>query len=114
MQTYNLPEILRGDTFQSRDVLIKNQTTNTPVDLTGYAIKCEFRKEIKTGTLVKTLSLGSGLTLTDAVNGIFTIDDFVVEFEVGIYWYDFQMTSPSEIITTMFGGYMPVLQDVTQ
>jgi hypothetical protein len=113
MKIYNFPDIVNGDTFKVRDVSIKNDTTETPIDLTDCLIKCEFRKDTKLGVVVETLEVGSGITLSDAVNGIFTIDNFNVNWGAGVYYYDFQFTFPNEVIQTYFGGYMKLIQDVT-
>lgn len=114
MKLYNFPDILKGDTFKMRDVFIKNETTQTPVDLTGCLIRCEFRKNTKLGSVVKLLAVDNGITLSDPINGIFTINNFNVNWDADIYYYDFEFTFPNEIITTYFGGYMKVVQDVTQ
>lgn len=114
MKQYNFPDVLKGDTFKSRDITIKNDTTQTPIDLSGCLIDCEFRKTTKTGIIVKTISVGSGVVLTNAVNGIFTIDSFLANWDAGIYYYDFQFTFPNGKIITYFGGYLKLIQDVTQ
>lgn len=114
MKQYNFPDILKGDTFKARDVVIKNETTQTPIDLTDCEIRCEFRKNTKVGTVVKTLIVGTGITLSDPTNGILTIDNFDVDWDADFYYYDFQFTFPNDVVQTYFGGYMKVIQDVTQ
>lgn len=114
MKLYNFPDILKGDTFKMRDVVIKNETTQTPIDLTGCLIRCEFRKSTKVGVVLETLEVGNGIILTDPTNGLFTIDNFDVDWDADIYYYDFQFTFPDLVVKTYFGGYMKVIQDVTQ
>lgn len=114
MKQYNFPDIVKGDTFKARDVVIKNETTQTPIDLTDCEIRCEFRKNTKLGTVVETLIVGTGITLSYPVNGTFTIDNFNADWDADVYYYDFQFTFTDEVVITYFGGYMKVLQDVTQ
>jgi hypothetical protein len=114
MKQYNFPDILKGDTFKARDVVIKNETTQTPIDLTGCEIRCEFRKNTKVGAVIETLIVGNGITLSDPTNGIFTIDNFNADWDADVYYYDFQFTFPNDVVQTYFGGYMKLIQDVTQ
>lgn len=114
MKVYNFPDILKGDTFKARDVVIKNDTALTPIDLTDCDIRCEFRKNTKVGDVLKTLIVGGGITLSDPTNGVFTIDNFDIDFDADIYYYDFQFAFTSGVVQTYFGGYMKVIQDVTQ
>ena len=113
MKRYDFPTILKGDTFKEREVTITNLVTNLPKDLTGCEIFCEFRKKVKTGELVKRLEIGDGLVLSDPTNGKFTIDKFDVNWDVDIYFYDFQFNFEDGVKETYFGGQMKVEQDVT-
>jgi hypothetical protein len=114
MQIYNFPDQMNGDTFPSRDVTIKNKTTQLPMNLTNCVIKCEFRMSNKTGTVVQTLTNGSGITIQSAENGIFTIHSFDANWGAGVYYYDFEFNFPGGKKITYFGGYMKLIQDVTQ
>ena len=110
METYNFPDSLKGDTFDGMEfeILINSVAKN----LTNTIIKIMFRRETKTGTIQKTIVSGSGITKTDAVNGIFEIDTFTVDFPAGTYWYDIQFND-SGVINTYVGGYWNIIQDVT-
>ena len=109
----DLNDRIKNDTFESVNFNIADGG-GSPIDLTGVAIHIQFRFRQKTGKVVKDITLGSGITLTDAVNGIFTIDEFTpITFEVDTYYYDAEITFPSGKIKTYVFGIFNVLQDIT-
>jgi hypothetical protein len=110
MQEYNIPNILSGDTYDG--VQFEVIVNSAPKDLTNTGIKVYFRRQSKTGAIQKSISNGSGITKTDAVNGVFQIDAFTVDFPAGTYYYDIQFND-SGVINTYVGGYWNILQDVT-
>lgn len=111
-QEYNIPDAYKGDTFEDLQfTLLEN---NVAIDLTGATIKCQFRKEKKTGSLIKTLTDTSGITVTDATGGIFKIDAFTMTWNAGEYFYDIQITDSSGVIFTYLQGTLNVIQDVTE
>ncbi len=107
ISTYNPPSILRNDTLDKiRFTLTVN---DSPQDLTGIAIKCQFRKS---NNLFKTLEIGTGITVITAASGIFEIDAFIVDFPIGSYNYDIQFTE-SGVVKTYIKGALTVTQDIT-
>ncbi len=111
--TKNLKDRLKNDTFSSVKFTIQDNL-GAPIDLTGVSIHIQFRFRKKTGNVVKDITLGSGITLTDATNGIFTIDKFTpVTFEVDTYFYDAEITFTSGDIHTYVQGTFKVIQDTT-
>lgn len=107
---YNV-DVIRGDTYNG--VEFTYLVNSVPVDLTNADIKIEFRYSSKTGRLTKTIEVGNGITITDAVNGVFRINAFVVLLDVGRHYYDIQLTLNGEI-KTYVEGVFTVLQDVTK
>jgi hypothetical protein len=111
---YNIPDHQKGDTFDGIEFTIIDYATTTPVDLTGATAKCQFRYKKKIGTLQADLSIGSGLTVTDAVNGVIEIDRIAsIDWAVGTYYYDLEVTLASGDIKTYVEGTIKILQDVT-
>ena len=109
----NLEDRVKNDTFESVNFNLKDGVGD-PIDLTGVAIQIQFRYRCKTGSVAKDISIGSGVTLTDDVNGIFTIDEFTpITFEIGTYFYDVEITFVSGKIKTYVFGTFEVLQDIT-
>jgi hypothetical protein len=112
MKQYNFKDVLANDSFGEKNLTIKNG--NLPIDLTGVLIKIQFRKSVKTGVVAKTLTQSSGINIYDPTNGLFRIESFIVNFVPDIYYYDCQFTFPDGRVMTYFGGFLKVIQDVTQ
>ncbi|MBV1952740.1 MAG: hypothetical protein KUG64_11175 [Cycloclasticus sp.] len=109
----NLKDRVKNDTFSSVNFTLLDGLGD-PIDITGVAIHIQFRYRCKTGSVVKDIEVGTGITLTDPTNGIFTIDEFTpITFEVGDYYYDAQITFTDGSIKTYVYGTFKVLQDVT-
>jgi hypothetical protein len=111
MQTYNAT-LKRGDTFNG--IQIELLVNGTASNLTGASIKCQFRPNSKIGAVVKTIQIGSGITITNATAGQFRIDPFVADLDTGKYFYDVQITFSSGVVKTYLEGIFDVTQDVTQ
>jgi len=113
-QTVNLADIKKGDTFDGMQYTLTNTTTGLPIDLTGATIRSIFRNRSKQGTAVSTFAIGTGITVTDATNGIFQIDAITpIIWPVSIYYYDIEITFASGDIRTYIEGTVTVIQDVT-
>lgn len=112
MKAYNFNDVVRGDSFGEKNIHIENETL--PIDLTGVLIKCQFRRKTKTGELAKEITESDGIDIYDPTNGNFRIDDFIVDWVADVYFYDVQFTFTDNTVKTYFGGYVKVLQDVTQ
>lgn len=110
---YNISEQYRGDTFDGVRFTLINKSDNTPINLTNTAIRVQFRFEKEKGKVLKNLTIGDGITVEDAVNGIFKIDSFIIDFDAGHYKYDVQVTFENGVIKSYIRGYMNVIQDVT-
>ena len=108
IQRVNLENRVKNDTFGAVNM------TFTGVDLTGSAIRIMFRYRSKTGTVVKDISSGSGITVTGATDGEFTIDAFTpVDWAVDTYYYDVQITNSSSEVNTYLWGTVNIIQDIT-
>lgn len=109
----------QGLTFGAQTVTFKNPD-NSPVDLTGATI----RGKIKTnkGSITEVASLD--VSITDAVNGVFTfgLDAATTQTIDGgkdrndsssLYVWDMEMEDVSGNITPIFYGVCRVLREVT-
>ena len=114
LATYNIPNHLKGDTFNGIAFTLTTEVPAAPIDLTGAAIKVQFRKGNKTGFMQKELSIGSGITVTDAPNGTFQLNPFKADWQPSIYYYDVEITFPSGRVKTYIEGTFKIVQDVTQ
>ena len=110
-QIYNIKGGMAGDTYNG--VQFTYTLNESPIDLTGAAIKIQFNRNSKGGKLLKTLEVGSGITIVDAVNGIFSIDPFVIDLPVGHSYYDVQLTKDG-VVKTYVEGKFTTVKGVTQ
>jgi hypothetical protein len=111
--TYNIPTQLKNDTFNGVQFTLTNKTTGDPIDLTGSSIEIEFKFKSKTGTIAKSISVGSGITVSAPATGVFAIDAFVIDWAIGTYYYDVEITDTSAVVSTYIKGTLLVNQDVT-
>ena len=107
----NLGTWVRGDTISQKQVTLTQtvDSVTTPVDLTGVGIALTFQNH--NDKVQK--SIGAGVTLTDAVNGVFRIDKFALE-EKGEWHYDLQFIFPNGDVKTYLAGTVTILNDVTK
>ena len=100
---------LKGDTFRGGEYTIVPTT-----DLTGATARCQFRRGGKRNTVEVELTLGNGITITDATNGVYQIDEIQqLDWAVGNYNYDIEFTLPNGDIITPSEGILPVVQDTS-
>ena len=100
---------------------VKGDTSNlvrftlSPVtDITGATIKTQFRKGGKTNQVTLEISTTSGITVEDAVNGIFVWDEITpLDWAVGTYNWDVEISFLSGKIKTYVEGTIAVVQDTT-
>ena len=111
--TYKINDQYKGDTFNGVTFTLKEGADKTPIDLTGVSILSQFRVNEVTGTIQKTLEIGSGITLTNAIGGVFKINPFTLNWNTGTFFYDIQITFPNGDVRTYVKGSLNVIQDVT-
>ena len=105
---YNYIQHTRGDTINPRTITATDADTGLPIDLTSVDIKSTFTN----GDNTKALIIGSGVTLTDAVNGVFEIDVAVLTV-VGTWCFDVQLTFVDGSIRTWIKGTITIVDDKT-
>lgn len=110
---YKMNDHYKGDTFEGVRFTIKDSSTELPIDLVGASIFIDFRSGNEKGASVLKISLGSGITLEDAINGVFTIDSFVLDWRARIYHYDIQIVFLDGTVKTYVKGTINITQDTT-
>ena len=81
-------------------------------DLTGYAIEQTWRKYTADGLLLRSATIGTGITVSNPTGGLFTIDSFNHSWPVGTMYHDVKLTSASGDVETILIGTMVILTDV--
>ncbi len=109
---YNFDEIIKESYFEGLTITFK--ISGAAQDITDYTFDLWWRRNNVKGEWVKKSDETSGITITDAANGIFQIDAFQVDFEAGIYYYDLMITDDSAIKNIYMFGTMTVKENSTE
>jgi hypothetical protein len=113
---YNFPNFKKGDSFAKGGKVFQFQVTKsdgTAPDATLSTVRIVFRKINELETIIKDISNGSGITVTDATNWIFEIDIFTIDWDPLTYVYDTETTDSNGVIDTVLSGQVIIEQDVT-
>lgn len=108
----NLRDRVKDRTSKSVEFTIRELSTGDPISLVGATIELDFRYRCRTGSIVKETEIGTGITVVDAANGRFDLDSFLLDWEVGDYYYGVVITFTSGDIDENLQGQMKVLQNV--
>jgi len=88
----------------------------TPIDVTGYTAKLQVRTSPLAKTAVLTLTNTSGISITGST-GTFAIHATAAQTAAitnGLYSYDMEITSPTNVITRLIQGTFNVSPAVTR
>lgn len=109
--TANYKNYLRGDTINARRFTITQtiDDVESPVDLSNSVIRAHFIYKDNE----KTFSIGNGITMIDAANGIFEIDSFQIDV-VGTWDYDVEIMFPDGTVRTWVRGSISISNDITK
>jgi hypothetical protein len=101
---------VRGDTINERRFTITQtiDAIESPVDLTGATIKADFIG--RPGLNKKTMRIGDGISIIDALNGIFKIDSFSLA-TAGTWEYDVEIEFPDGTVKTWVTGTITILEN---
>ena len=100
----------QGSSFSST-VTVEDVNDN-PVDIGGYTLRGQIRKSYASTTATNFTS-----TISDAVNGKFTIELSPVQtgaLKAGRYVYDVEVINPSNVVTRVVEGQVTINPRVTQ
>jgi hypothetical protein len=92
------------------------QPAGTPVNITGYTSALQLRSLPTDATAVLSLSTGSGITITGST-GLVAVHATATQtraIDEGIYYYDLEITSQSNIVTRLIQGQAYVSAEVTR
>jgi hypothetical protein len=108
-----LSDHVKGDTWAGL-VVTYLDGGGLPIDITGCVIAMKFRYNCKTGTEVDELTTAGGeITLSDPTAGEFTIEPLDINWAIGEYYWDIQITYTDAVVKTYIQGTLKVVQDVT-
>lgn len=107
----NFEELIKGVTFLGRIFEIK--VNSTAVNLTDASIDIWWRYSNVSGDVIKKLSVGDGVTITDATAGKFQMDSFLMDWDAGTYYYDIKITLASGDIKKYIYGKLVIKETST-
>jgi len=110
---FNFKNRYAGDTSNDVRFELTEEDGTTPINLTGVTFLMQIKSR-NYGVMAKELTGASGITIVDAVGGIFNMNSFVVDFSAGKYVYDIQLTFPSGVVKTYLRGQFNVVQDISR
>ena len=88
MDLYDYPTRITNTWIQDQQFqVLKN---GSPVDLTNFSIE-QHVKDKHSGASLRIIKVGSGITITDAVNGLYKIDAFQLTIKGGEYIHETKM-----------------------
>ena len=97
--TYNFPDHEKDDTYEGTTFTVL--VNDVALDLTDAVIQAKFWKNAFTYTF----SIATGeLTLVDAANGVFTLDEQIITFNSGTYCHEFTFWLSSGDVKTYIKG----------
>src|SRR5210317_700587 len=114
--TVNFTEWVDGDTFTARRFNFFQSDGTTALDLSDAVPRVQIRKGSYTGKLMKTATIGDGLTWVSQANGQLELGGFRLSWDgAGDYYYDVQMTyATSGIVRTYVRGKISLIAQSTQ
>jgi hypothetical protein len=104
----------QGDTFRKK-IEFKTKTNNveSPDDITTSTFRLQIATDVKGENVVKTLTLGSGLSVESTNILVITLTAAETAALNGLYYYDVQRTYADTTVVTRPEGRMEFKSDVT-
>jgi len=111
---YNFADKVKGDTLEP--ITFTVTVNSAALDLTDCTILIQFEKQpcLAYDYQMGTSAAIGGVTITDAVNGEFRIDEQILNWKAAKYYYDIQFTWTDGTVKTYIGGTIEIKQDVTR
>ena len=97
--TYDFPDHEKGDTYEGSTFTVL--VNGVALDLTDATISVKLWGGSDTYTLTTT---DGELTITDAANGVFTVDEQVINFNARTYCHEFTFTLSTGAVKTYIKG----------
>ena len=105
---------IKGDSFDGQ--LFSLYTTNNsispqPIDLTGATINIRFFNDFFQ-TITNQYTNNNGIEIIDYANGEFILlKDVIIDWTIGIYYYDVKVTFPDNKIKTFINGSWSIINN---
>ena len=92
----------------------KTLTVTVSSDITAATINYSLAADVDSTAIFTKATGGSGITITDAANGVFTIDLATADTATlaGVYFHECQVTDAAANISTVFVGHVMINKDL--
>lgn len=104
---------LKGNTWDGYEFQILDEITLVPISLVGASIRAMFRLQGKSTKVYEMSTVYSTITITDAINGTFVLDEQILNYDAGTYLYDIKVVLASGQVKTRIGGKFTIKQNIT-
>ena len=94
----------------------EDTSTSTPINITNYTAALQLRSLPSDATAALSLTTGAGITITGA-SGLVAVHATAAQtgaIDAGYYYYDLEITSPTNIVTRLVQGQILVSAQVTR
>ncbi len=103
----------KGDTFEAVNFQIN--INSVALDLTGCTLRMQLRKEYGGVIFLSFTSVANaGITITNAVSGLFKINKQIINIDANVYIYDIELMKADGSIKTYVNGNFNITNDVTR
>jgi hypothetical protein len=109
-QIYDFPTVVAKT--NTKAVTFTVVVNAVAMNLTGATIVIKFKKWNSVKDIQKTLAVGTGITITNAVGGIFRVDSFVMDWKPDTYLFDIDITPADGIKRNWLKGKWVVTQNI--
>lgn len=104
---------IKGDTFN--EVAFELLINNNPYSLEDAIIRMQLRKEYGGIPFLSLTSVSNaGITITDDINGLFKINEQIINIEPHNYLYDIEIEFGDGTVKTYISGNFLIKSDVTR
>lgn len=107
----NIQNHISGTTFKGYKFNATNES-GVAYSLVGASPSIVFRYGSDTGTIISTMTIGSGLEWVDQALGKFKISLQVISWNAGKYFYECDVTLADTTIQTPFKGGFSILNQI--
>jgi hypothetical protein len=103
----------KGDTFEAVNFEIK--INSTAVNLTDCIIRMQLKKSCGENPKLSLTSVSNnGIKITNALSGLFKINEQIIDIEPFNYFYDIEIAFADDTVKTYISGRFNVTCDITR
>lgn len=111
-ETYTFPDTVKGNTFIG--VMFTLQDQGVAIDITGATISLVAKiwdQENADAVLTLDNGINGGITINNASEGIFSVDEQIIDIEARCYQYDIKVTFADLSVKTYISGTWTIIQN---